>query len=330
MYSFQDLSAVATIYGTSNIFPKSRWYFTFQQPDEPNIFSTHNNQIAAHLRRAYKPAFDALHTYEDAVDNCAEIMAQKLTELIQKGEADNLDIGWWLTCFAFDVNGEIAFAKRFGHLDEGKDIGNIAGALGERLDYCTHVGVYPSLHPWLWMGISLLTAVMKQVDYTYVFTLQCIDEHRERQKALKPEEKSAKPKDMLTRLYELHEKDPEAFTSNDVLIGAYSNLVAGADTTWVSLGSIINYLHRNPKTLTKLRNEIDTFASEGKISDPVTWEEAKKMPYLQACLKEGMRMHAATGLPLWRTVPQGGAEICGKFFPEGVRSLSNQHYYEHS
>jgi cytochrome P450 len=326
MYSFQDLSAVATIYNATNIFPKSRWYFTFQQPDQPNIFSTHSNQFAAHLRKAYKSAFDALHTYEYAVDNCAEIMSQKISQLIDRGEADNLDIGWWMLCFAFDVNGEIAFAKRFGHMDEGKDIGNIAGALSERLDYCMHVGVYPSLHPWFWMVIGLLTAIMKQVDYTYVFTLQCIEEHQKRQKSPNDEEK-AKPKDMLTRLFELHQEDPKAFTSNDVLIGAYSNIVAGADTTWITLGSILRNLHRNPDTLTKLRNEIETFANEGKICDPVTWEGAKKMPYLQACLREGMRMHSATGLPLWRVVPQGGAEICGKYFPEGVRiPLFRKHF----
>ena len=42
------------------------------------------------------------------------------------------------------------------------------------------------------------------------------------------------------------------------------------------------------------------------------------MPYLQACIKEGLRMHPATGLPLARVVPAGGATIAGTFFPEGV------------
>lgn len=42
------------------------------------------------------------------------------------------------------------------------------------------------------------------------------------------------------------------------------------------------------------------------------------MPYLQACIKEGLRMHPATGLPLARVVPNGGTTICGRYFPEGV------------
>jgi len=42
------------------------------------------------------------------------------------------------------------------------------------------------------------------------------------------------------------------------------------------------------------------------------------MPYLQACIKEGLRVHPATGLPLARVVPKGGAIIAGTAFPEGV------------
>jgi hypothetical protein len=105
MYSIDDPTAAATIYNTQNVFPKSRWYFTFQQPDEPNIFSTHKNKYAAEIRKKYKPAYDAFHMYEGAVDNCSELLVQKLSEFATTGA--NVDLGWWLTCFAFDVNGEI-------------------------------------------------------------------------------------------------------------------------------------------------------------------------------------------------------------------------------
>lgn len=42
------------------------------------------------------------------------------------------------------------------------------------------------------------------------------------------------------------------------------------------------------------------------------------MPYLQACIKESLRLHPATGLPLARVVPEGGATISETFFPAGV------------
>lgn len=41
------------------------------------------------------------------------------------------------------------------------------------------------------------------------------------------------------------------------------------------------------------------------------------MPYLQACIKEALRVHAAVGLPLWRIVLEGGRQISERHFPQG-------------
>ena len=41
------------------------------------------------------------------------------------------------------------------------------------------------------------------------------------------------------------------------------------------------------------------------------------MPYLQAVVREGMRLHPSTGYILGRQVPAGGVEIASKFIPEG-------------
>ena len=42
------------------------------------------------------------------------------------------------------------------------------------------------------------------------------------------------------------------------------------------------------------------------------------MPYLQAVMKEAMRMHPAVGISMPRYVPSGGAEIGGRYYPEGT------------
>ena len=57
------------------------------------------------------------------------------------------------------------------------------------------------------------------------------------------------------------------------------------------------------------------------VSDPITFKEAQDLPYLQAVIKEGLRVFPATGLPMWRVVPKGGVTICGQYFPENVRSI---------
>jgi hypothetical protein len=40
----------------------------------------------------------------------------------------------------------------------------------------------------------------------------------------------------------------------------------------------------------KLQKEIDDMEMKGLISDPVTYQQACKMPYLQAIMKEAMRL----------------------------------------
>lgn len=61
--------------------------------------------------------------------------------------------------------------------------------------------------------------------------------------------------------------------------------------------------------------------SSGIIKDTVTFVDSQQMTYLQAVIKEALRMHPATGLPLSRVVPRGGATISGQFFPEGVSAF---------
>lgn len=160
-----------------------------------------------------------------------------------------------------------------------------------------------------------LTFITNKVDSTYVFAEQQIEDHQRRERE---EGKLSASPDMLDRFMETHRANPILFTKNSVLIGAYTSIVAGADTTWISLGSVLYYLHKDPETLRKLRSEIDEMAADGTISDPVTFQESKNMPYLNAVIKEAQRMHAPTGFPLWRVVPESGATLCGRYFPPGV------------
>jgi len=130
--------------------------------------------------------------------------------------------------------------------------------------------------------------------------------------------------DFLSKLLRLHADNPEKVSMTDVFMTCMTNIGAGSDTTGLSLSAVLYYLCKNPDAMRKLREEIDELTEKGEISDPVTFAQAQKMPYLQAVLKEALRMHPATGLPLGRVVPEGGAVIAGKMFPAGVRMVPLQ------
>lgn len=84
-------------------------------------------------------------------------------------------------------------------------------------------------------------------------------------------------------------------------------------------------LLNTPSSLNTLRREIDDGIRKGHVSSPITDAEAREMPFLQAVIKEGIRMYPPqTGLN-YKQVAPGGAEVCGHFLPEGTQLGVNIH-----
>jgi cytochrome P450 len=75
----------------------------------------------------------------------------------------------------------------------------------------------------------------------------------------------------------------------------------------------------SPHVYSRLNEEIDSAVRNGKISSPlIRLEEARALPYLQACIKEGLRIFpAGTGL-LSKQVPPEGDTINGMHLPGGT------------
>ena len=68
----------------------------------------------------------------------------------------------------------------------------------------------------------------------------------------------------------------------------------------------------------RLRAELDAHTGPNDDAVPMTFHHAQSLPYLQAVVKEALRMHPATGYTMPRVVPPGGTVIAGQFFPAGV------------
>ncbi|KAI4720850.1 cytochrome P450 [Aureobasidium sp. EXF-10727] len=95
-------------------------------------------------------------------------------------------------------------------------------------------------------------------------------------------------------------------------------MIAGTETTATLL---------SPTARDRLTRELrSAFACDADI----TIEALQQLPYLSACIEEGMRLYPPipTGLP--RQVPQGGARICGEWIPEDVTVSVSQWATYHS
>ena len=78
------------------------------------------------------------------------------------------------------------------------------------------------------------------------------------------------------------------------------------------------FLISTPKVLWRLTKEIDEAVKNGSVSDPVKDSEARALPYLQACIREGLRLFPPASGLLKKVVPPEGDSLNGVFLPGGT------------
>ena len=94
--------------------------------------------------------------------------------------------------------------------------------------------------------------------------------------------------------------------------------LAGSDTTATAIRATVLFLITTPSALWRLRAEIDEAVHKSSISSPIKDSEARALPYLQACIKEGLRLFPpVTGL-FDKVVPPEGDTFNGLFLPGGT------------
>lgn len=316
-YSIDDVDSAKVIYSTGGAsFPKAPWYWSWQAPD-PNrasLFSELNPHRHSIQRRkvANYYSMSSLVGYEGYVDNCTDLLSRRFGELADLGRI--VDIQHWLQCYAFDVIGEITFGKRFGFLDMGEDKDGVFKAIDTRGLYSTFVGIWSWIHAWVYPMLPSTGGhayVSKYTENRIAEKVKLLKDPRSGEK-----EKEGTP-DFVTKILMASENDPKKITRGDLFTTCMSNIGAGSDTTAITLSGILYNLLKYPATCQRLRGEIETAAMEGKVSDPITFKEAQALSYLQAVIKEGLRVHPAVGLGLQRIVPAEGTTIAGQFIPGG-------------
>ncbi|KAE8440788.1 hypothetical protein EG329_006566 [Mollisiaceae sp. DMI_Dod_QoI] len=314
-YSVDDVEAAKLIYKVGNGFVKAPWYWAWMPPDasKANLFADLDPHHHTSQRRKFASAYTMTSSvgYEPCVNECTAIVAQRFSELAIHNHT--IDFGHWLHCYTTDVISLITFAHRLGLLDEGQDKDQLFEAGDHHNAYSTFVGIFPSLHRFLFPLLlqtgsygALLNFAIKQIEG--------------RRKLLKDSTKNEHegPPDFMARFLAVHEATPDKMSKDDLFGISIANIAAGSETTAITLSAIFYHLLEHPTSYQRLQQEIDAACTTGLIDDPITFRQALNLPYLQAVIKEALRLHPAVGLGLQRCVPAGGAILNGRMFPEGT------------
>ncbi|KAK3991475.1 cytochrome P450 [Cladorrhinum sp. PSN332] len=103
------------------------------------------------------------------------------------------------------------------------------------------------------------------------------------------------------------------YKENDLRAESSLLIIAGSDTTSVSLSGIFFYLTANQRCLLKLTAEIRTAFPSAE--DIVYGPKLLGCQYLRACVDEGMRLTPSGPCELPREVMDGGILIKGEYYP---------------
>ncbi|KAJ6607674.1 cytochrome P450 oxidoreductase [Mycena sp. CBHHK59/15] len=309
--SICDPSAISQIYKFNPSLRKTRFYESLRGTEGPTSISTADNKRHAEMRRAESPAYAAkfLINLERHVDACCTDLLAHLDRGINAcgGTFDLADV---LQFFAIDVVGELTLGKSFGLCKAGRDPHSFLPMLVKFLEIACLIGTQPIVAPIMTWLPQILPDIPSAVVLTRIVR-DCID-------ARYTQREYSDHNDMLDKLMAARNADGSEYSLQQVRAAATSILGAGSGRMMYTMRAIIRFVVGDPRIYAKVQDEIDTAVKNGTIAFPLSYTNASKLTYFQACLKETLRLHPPVPWTLSRSVGSGGVTVAGHYFPEGT------------
>lgn len=296
--------------GTDEL-PKSKiWY---GNPGMPPSIVGETRENHALLRRQLAHGFSdrSMREQEPVIGSYVDLLVRRLREhAVDTDRRDNvtglqgvkmaLDMTMWYNWTTFDIISDLAFGEPFGSLDRA-----------EYDPFVKLIGDALAANRWAivikFMGWGdLLMPVFR-------FFAKSRAEFGERTKRMLERRMQVKRNDFIQGL--LSNKDSWNMKLDRIQMNASLLLIAGSETTATLLSGVTFLLLKHPEWLKRVTDEVrSSFGSDQDI----TLMSVGKLECMLACLDEAMRHYPPVPSGLPRTVPQGGASICGSHIPEHV------------
>ncbi|OOQ88637.1 putative cytochrome P450 [Penicillium brasilianum] len=332
LVSICDPEAIQTIFSLRGGFPKSKMYRAFR-PWTPeglllSVFTAEddatNRQMKKHISVYYSLSW-AVSTFEERIDNAIKMFFDELDcQFIATGS--HIDLTNWLKFFSYDSMGMMTFSRPYGYLKHGNDVHGIMASVKRANLVIAPMTQVPWLD-WLLHKNDLINRIMPEAIAPLMsYIKRRISERQDKlwkgQKRLQ-NAKSDGPcadNDFLGYYLQAHEKKSENIPIKFVFTWAFANILGGADSTAAMLRSVVCFLVEHPDALETVRNELrEQQRTDIGLSLPIPkWNELQNLPFLDACIKESLRLDPPFSMPLERVVPAEGAVICGQFYPGGT------------
>jgi cytochrome P450 len=281
-----DPAEIRRIWSVHSGYYRSPWYHGLRfDPAKDSIITATNNREHDHLRAQLLPGYSG-----KGIDNQEQLVDEQIAKYVDlirrkylstREELRPLDMSRSMQYLTQDIISAIEFGKPFGYLDADEDIYGVIEIFEALLGSVMIAALFPILLPVVKSrlvkpflpkptdknGVGRLLGVIKDnVDLRY-------------------------GQDKLRNNDVLQSFIDSGLGREDVESEALIHMVGGTDTSALALRNIIFFVASNAVAYRKLQAEIDSAAKtlssgEAVVSD----QQAKALPYLQAVIKEGLRM----------------------------------------
>lgn len=322
--SIADAEAIPHIYGHGNGFLKSEYYDAFVSIKR-GLFNTRDRAEHTRKRKTVSHTFSAksVGQFEQYIHGNLEELQKQWDQRAKSANGDyfHMDALHWFNYLAFDVIGDLAFGAPFGMLKEGRDHAEVRmtpdsppksapaiEVLNRRGEVSGTLGCLPQLKPYA----KYLPDPFFRNGIQAVQNLAGIAIARVNERLANPKTDRV---DLLARLMEGRDEQGEKLGREELTAEALTQLIAGSDTTSNTSCALLYHCLRHPEVIKKLRQELDEAIPD--IDMVPTYASVKDLPYLDAVIKETMRIHSTSSLGLPRQIPPGpGITLCGHHFPQ--------------
>lgn len=302
-------------------FTRGPWYAALKlHPERENITSYIDERKHADIRSRMAPGYSGKENplLEEDVDEkllqMHSLIYERYLNRPEEGVFKTIDLGRVTSYFTLDVISKIAFGQTFGFLDNDEDPFGYIENLATFLPAIIVFGVYTELTNILRIPL-LKYALPKSTDKRGLGRVMGFAAERVRERF---GDKPVVRRDMLGAFIN------KGLSQGELESETLTQITAGSDSTASSLRLTLHFISTSPPIQARLLAEAKAGIEAGRISRPIIKDaEARQLPYLQACIKEGLRMYPpVTGL-MAKRVPNGGAliEVDGteKFAPGGTQ-----------
>uniref|UniRef100_A0A182MJR4 Cytochrome P450 n=1 Tax=Anopheles culicifacies TaxID=139723 RepID=A0A182MJR4_9DIPT len=222
-----------------------------------------------------------IQLYVDQVDAIAREFMSIVADLRDGKNELPADFDQWLNRWALETVGVLALDTRLGVLtpEQSTEAKAIIALVRNVFDLIYRLEFEPSL--WKYFKTPTFKLLMKEFDNLTDLIMTKIEEAAQKFENNPTKESN---QSVLEKLLKVNKRV--------AMVMAFDMLMAGIDTTSSSTVGLLYCLAKNPQKQARLREELKAILPHKDSA--LTAENMRNLPYLRACIKEGLRLYQPT------------------------------------